>query len=286
MSLLDVLVLSIVQGFSELLPISSSAHVIVAEKLMGFDPTRPDLTLLLVMLHAGTMLSVLVYYWDSWKTNFFPSRRDFWNFAGLITLATACTGAVGLILIDFIEKYVLTNTPNPQIEDIFGNLSLMGIALGAMGLFILVSGLRRKHSPQPAELGVKQSFWIGAVQGLCLPFRGFSRSGATISAGLMLGSPQRRVEEFSFALAAVLSPLAIVWETWRLFTGPGSASLSLTSLAAAFGFSLLGLVLSFGTGLLALKWLSKWLERGWWPVFGLYCLLFAATVQTLYFVGF
>lgn len=284
MSVLKVLVLAVVQGFSELLPISSSAHVIVVEKLMGLDPTRPERTLLLVMLHAGTTLAVLVYYWDSWKTNFFSSRRETWNFAKLVAVATACTGAVGLALIDFIEKYILG--PHGQIEEIFGNLPLMAVALGAVGLFILVSGLRPNRASPPSDLGFKQSFWIGVWQGLCLPFRGFSRSGATISTGLMLGVSKRQAEEFSFALAAVLTPLAIIWETWRLFTAPASAAAPITSLFSAIFLGLLGAGLSFVTGLLALKWLSNWLARGRWPIFGLYCLVFAAFVQTIYQAGF
>jgi undecaprenyl-diphosphatase len=284
MSLFKVLILAIVQGFSELLPISSSAHVIVAEKLLGLDPTRPERTLLLVMLHAGTTLSVLVYYWESWKTTFFTSRREAQNFIQFVVVATACTGIVGLFLIDFIEKYVLR--AHGQIEDIFGNLGLMAVALGAVGLFILVSGLRQTDSEPPAKLGLKQSLWIGVLQGLCVPFRGFSRSGATISTGLMLGVDKKRVEEFSFALAAVLTPLAIIWETWRVFAAPAAASAPTTSLAMAIFQSVLGLGLSFVTGLLALKWLSNWLERGRWPIFGLYCLVFAAFVQTLYQAGF
>jgi undecaprenyl-diphosphatase len=284
MSLLHVFILAVVQGFSELLPISSSAHVIVAEKLMGLDPTRPARTLLLVMLHAGTTLSVLVYYWESWKANFFSSREESWNFAKLVMIATACTGILGLLLIDFIEKYVLG--PQGQIEDIFGNLALMAIALGATGILILVSGLRRNNSSQPADLGTKQSFWIGILQGLCVPFRGFSRSGATISTGLLLGVSKKHTEEFSFALAAVLTPLAIIWEAWRLFTAPAASAAPLTSLGLAIFQGILGLGLSFVTGLLALKWLSNWLERGWWPLFGLYCLAAAAIVQSLYQAGF
>jgi undecaprenyl-diphosphatase len=284
MSLLKVVVLAVVQGFSELLPISSSAHVIVAEKLMGLDPTRPERTLLLVMLHAGTTLSVLVYYWEAWKASFFASRRESQNFIHLVVVATAVTGVVGLILIDWIEKYILRG--HGQIEEIFGNLGLMAVALGATGLFILVSGLRSTGSEAPADLGLRQSFWIGISQGLCVPFRGFSRSGATISTGLMLGVDKKRVEEFSFALAAVLTPLAIIWETWRVITVPGPASASITSLAVAIFQGVLGLGMSFVTGLVALKWLSDWLERGRWPIFGLYCLVFAAFVQTLYQASF
>ena len=67
MTLLQILILAIVQGAAELLPVSSSAHVIVAEKLMGLDPTAPQMTLLLVMLHTGTMFAVIVYFWKSWR---------------------------------------------------------------------------------------------------------------------------------------------------------------------------------------------------------------------------
>ena len=80
MNLLQVIVLAIVQGFAELLPVSSSAHVVVAEKLMGLDPSSPDMTLLLVMLHTGTMFAVIVYFWRSWKATYFSSRPMFQRF--------------------------------------------------------------------------------------------------------------------------------------------------------------------------------------------------------------
>jgi undecaprenyl-diphosphatase len=71
MSIFKILVLALVQGAAELLPVSSSAHVIVAEKLMGLDPTAPEMTLLLVMLHTGTMFAVILYFWNSWKDHYF-----------------------------------------------------------------------------------------------------------------------------------------------------------------------------------------------------------------------
>ncbi len=77
MPLLKVIVLAIVQGLAELLPVSSSAHVIVAEKLMGMDPSAPALTLLLVMLHTGTMFAVIVYFWRSWRATYFSSAAAF-----------------------------------------------------------------------------------------------------------------------------------------------------------------------------------------------------------------
>ena len=108
---------------------------------------------------------------------------------------------------------------------------------------------------------------------MCLPFRGLSRSGATISTGLALGVARHRAEEFSFALAVVLTPAVIAKEAHRLYTAPAAADAiragGLWSLAMP---SLLGMVCSFAVGLLALRWLSRWLEQGRWHLFGFYCL--------------
>ena len=69
----QILILALIQGACELLPVSSSAHVIVAEKLMGLDPSSPEMTMLLVMLHTGTMFAVIVYFWKGWQRDYFAS---------------------------------------------------------------------------------------------------------------------------------------------------------------------------------------------------------------------
>src|ERR1700688_2783512 len=107
MSLWRVVILAVVQGLAELLPVSSSAHVIVAEKLMGLDPTAPEMTLLLVMLHTGTMLAVIVYFRRAWQTRYFASPSTFWQVAKQVTVATALTGAIGVALLVLIERVIL-----------------------------------------------------------------------------------------------------------------------------------------------------------------------------------
>jgi undecaprenyl-diphosphatase len=286
MSLLKIMVLAMVQGAAELLPVSSSAHVIVTEKLLGLDPTTPEMTLLLVMLHTGTMFAVIAYFWSSWKINFFSSKQRFWNFAKLVTVATFFTGIVGLALKYVIEKIVYRNVPHAQVEFLFGNLPLIAVALAAVGVFIIYAGRPRNRLRQASSLGMKESSWIGAVQGICLPFRGFSRSGATISTGLVMGVDKDRLEEFSFALAVVLTPPVIMREVWRLLQAHAVSWSQGAGPIALFYPSLLGMVLSFASGLLALKWLSRWLEQGRWPLFGGYCLVFAAMVLTLAKIGF
>ena len=102
--LLQIVILAVVQGLAELLPVSSSAHVIVAEKLMGLDPLKPEMTLLLVMLHTGTMFAVIVYFWQAWKKSIFASREVFQQQALRLVVATMLTAAVGGPLIVGIEK--------------------------------------------------------------------------------------------------------------------------------------------------------------------------------------
>jgi undecaprenyl-diphosphatase len=280
--LFKILILAIIQGAAELLPVSSSAHVIVAEKLMGLDPVSPEMTLLLVMLHTGTMFAVIVYFWRAWRVNYFSSREAFMRFAKLVVVATAFTGVVGLLLKSFIEKVVFRNVAHAEVELLFGNMTMIAVSLFVVGLFIIYAGIKANRSSDTSSLGFKESSWIGAIQGLCLPFRGFSRSGATISMGLTLCIGKVRAEEFSFALAVVLTPPVIAREVLRLLHAH-SASLSQASpLLTLFYPSFVAMVLSFISGLLALRWLSRWLERGLWHVFGYYCLAASIVVFTLH----
>lgn len=285
MSLLHVIILAVVQGMAELLPVSSSAHVIVAEKLLGMNPAAPETTLLLVMLHTGTMFAVIVYFWRRWIRAFFQSAPDFKRFAVALILATVFTGIVGLGLIEAIEKILLRSEPHAWFEQLFDRLDLIGSALAVVGVLILVAGLLERHSHLQevanSEITPRQASWIGAVQGLCLPFRGFSRSGATISAGMLSGVPKVRSEDFSFALAIVLTPAADAREAWRLLQSQhGYLGPMLTSAVMP---SVLGAVFAFLAGLLALKWLSRWLEEGRWYWFGIYCLVAAVVVAVLHY---
>ncbi len=279
MHFVQIAVLAVIQGLAELLPVSSSAHVIVAEKLMGLDPTTPEMTLLLVMLHTGTMFAVIVYFWGDWKRHYFQSSFKGWAFMKQIFLATLTTGIVGGILLVLIEKVLLRDVDHAEIEMLFGNLKLVSIALATAGALILLAAARERYTDNDQGLGPKESICIGLMQDLCLPFRGFSRSGATISTGILLKLAKYKAEEFSFALAVVLTPPVLVREIHRLMKAHGAdPSIDWSGL---FLPGLIGMVLSFAAGLLALHWLSLWLSRGRWKFFGLYCLTFAGVVWFL-----
>lgn len=289
MSLLNVVILAIVQGLAELLPVSSSAHVVVVEKLLGLDPSSPPLTLLLVMLHTGTMIAVIVYFWPRWRSSYFQNAPAFRSFAAQVVIATACTAVIGEGIVKLIEKTVFKDVPHAQIEDLFGHLEFMAPALAAAGVLIVIAGMFGNRQPAAGlsgatDVNAKRAGVIGAVQGLCLPFRGFSRSGATISTGMLLGVAKARAEAFSFALAVVLTPPVVAREVMRLMQAThqgGTGDLSSVAL-----LTVLGAVVAFVAGLLALRWLSRWLEAGRWYVFGIYCLFAAAVVAFLHHAGY
>jgi undecaprenyl-diphosphatase len=294
MSFLKVIILAVVQGLAELLPVSSSAHVVVAEKLMGLDPSSPQMTLLLVMLHTGTMFAVIAFFWNTWKEAYFSSTAAFKQFAILVIWATLLAGIVGEAIKKVMEKTLFHGAEKAEIEQLFSRLELIAPALAAAGVLILIAGLlERRHDMSSdadtfGSLTFRQAGWMGVIQGLALPFRGFSRSGSTISVGMLVGAAKKRAERFSFAMAVVLTPPVVAIEALRLQKASHAALLAGTpiDLRSSLVFCLLGMVFSFLAGLVALKWLSSWLENGRWYLFGIYCLLASGIVFYLHASGF
>jgi undecaprenyl-diphosphatase len=281
----QLLILSVIQGLAELLPISSSAHVILAEKLLGLDPTAPQLTLLLVLLHTGTMFAVIVYFWSAWRDTYFQSAAALRAWLSRLILATLATGVVGLALLHVLKHVFAPAGGEFEVENLFGNAHLIAAGLCAAGILIIIASLAKRAVAEGLSLGA--ALVIGVVQGVCLPFRGFSRSGATISTGLLLGVARRRAEEFSFALAVVLTPPVVARELLRLHKAQAALPVDAAhSFTHALGAGLIGMLLSFLAGLLALRWLSRWLEQGRWHYFGIYCLIAAVLVGALHWAGY
>jgi undecaprenyl-diphosphatase len=270
--------LGLIQGATELLPVSSSAHVIVAEKLMGLDPSSPEMTFFLAMLHTGTMFAVILFFWRAWKRSFGTNPEQIRSTAVNLALGTVYTLAIGFGLMVLIEKVIAPHGDKTEIEELFSNLWLVAIALAATGLLIIVAGLAyRKEEEHDYDMPLGAAGWIGAVQGLAIPFRGFSRSGATISVGLLQRVGKKHAEEFSFALSVILTPLAIAKELYRLVQAHPVESQSL-QLGTLLAPGLIGLLASFLSGLVALRLLTRWLGAGRWQYFGFYCLAAAAVV--------
>jgi undecaprenyl-diphosphatase len=279
----QILILAIIQGAAELLPVSSSAHVIVAAKLMRADTSAPEFVFLLVMLHTGTMLAVICYFWSRWKRLLSTSAAGRLGGAGwlrlvlLVVIATGCTGVVGLAL-----KWIIERATQAPIEALFKNLWLIAGSLLTVGIFIILAG-RRSTQKEVSTISAWSAVWMGIIQGLCLPFRGFSRSGATISMALCRGIARPLAEDFSFALAVVLTPPVLAYSVYhhlRKAEWPSD-----TGLAELLLPGLVGMGFSFLAGLLALRLLSSVLEMGRWHYFGYYCIAASAGVLAVALAG-
>jgi undecaprenyl-diphosphatase len=291
MDYLTILLLAVIQGAAELLPVSSSAHVILTAKLLGLRTSSPEFVFLLVMLHTGTMFAVLYYFWPRWRWLVLPSpesgrdsgaKRHFWL---MLILATACTGVLGLALKMLIERVILEKLlgrDKAQVEDLFESLPLIAACLFAVGIVIIAAG-SRKITKETLAISTRSALWIGLVQGLCLPLRGFSRSGATISTALWRGIERSLAEEFSFALAVILTPPVIVRGLYRLLSREWPADTHLVDLLLP---GLVGMVFSFAAGLVALRFLSAVLEKGRWKYFGYYCVAAAAVMTAAALAGY
>ena len=286
---LQIALLAVIQGAAELLPVSSSAHVILAQRLMGMDPSQPEQVFLLVMLHTGTMFAVLVYFWPRWRRVWLTTSESpdelisRGQFLKMVVVATVATGIVFGILKVLIEQVILEHLlkyPKGEIEELFKHLPVIAAGLAAAGVLIVASGMR-ESAAVGGRLSSRASVWIGLVQGFCVPFRGFSRSGATISTGLFCGVSRSLSEDFSFALAVVLTPAAQAYSVYKLLK---AHELSMSLFEGVLVPGLLGMVLSFAAGLPALRFLSAVLERGRWKYFGFYCLAAATVALAAHFV--
>ena len=275
--------------------------MVVAEKLMHMDPSSPEMTLVLVMLHTGTMFAVILYFWNQWRRAYFATGDAFARFAIRAIWATGLTAVIGYPLQKLIAHLAFPGAPKAQIEDLFGRLDLVAYALFVVGLLILWAGMKERGDEKPKALNYEraqtrtgenvtfaQAGWMGAAQGLSLPFRGFSRSGSTISTGLLVGAARERAERFSFALAVIITPAVIAREALRLRTASHAAAASgaPVDLHGTIAYAVIGMVLSFFAGLAALRWLSSWLEHGRWWLFGVYCVVASVVVLYLHHLGY
>ena len=156
----------------------------------------------------------------------------------------------------------------------------VGCGLAAVGILIIVSGAARPREGNPKDVDARAVAAMGFMQGLSLVFRGFSRSGSTISAGLLAGSGKNQTEEFSFALGLMVTPFVIARETMRLASrhGANGQPQDLFHLAIP---GLMGMGCSFIGAMAALIILSRWLVKGKWRYFGFYCLAASAAVFVL-----
>lgn len=253
MLLVEILLLAIVQGVGEFLPISSSGHVVAGAAL--FDQIghkiHEKLTLN-IALHLGTLLSVLVFFWPRIRRLLGADRRV----VGLVIVGTLPAAIVGVAL-----KLCCSHILESPL--------LAGLMFPVTGLGLLWTVRAPQGALEARELTYGQALIIGMAQALAI-LPGISRSGATIIASLAVGLKRGEAAAFSFLLAIpAIAGAGLIEGLGLLKEGPNSTPL---------GYLALGAALSFVVGLGALWWLLRWLEQGRLYLFAFWVLLLGPVV--------
>ena len=243
------LLLAIIQGLTEFLPVSSKAHLSLMQIFSGSFTEPP--VLFDVWLHLATLVAVLVFYRKKLKDYFRPD-----NFKALIA-ATILTGIVGLALKPFAERA-------------FGSLTITGVLLFCTGLYMFITQRLWPAAHKPLDL--KRAGLIGLIQGFCV-FPGLSRSGWTICTGVNLGLEPGRAAEFSFILSVPTIAMANALEFWQHRKELGAMYWDVY--AAAF-------IVAFVVGLATIAVFTRLIVRRHLTPFAVYCMVLGAAVLAYY----
>jgi undecaprenyl-diphosphatase len=265
---LEVLLLGLLQGITEFLPVSSSGHLNVAKIMMGVR--GPSLSFDLV-LHAATLLAVFVYFAKDiaallleWIYGFFNANaRNWagWRFGWAVVLGTLVTGPLGILL-------------KPVVETASANLLWLGGNFWLTGLLLLSTKFfkSRRETVRPRD-----GLFVGLIQGLAV-LPGISRSGATIWAGLLGGLSRDEAFRFSFLLSIPAILGATLLESREL----GGVAAFLAELPSDW---IAAAGVAFLSGLISLVILRRLVTSDKWWLFSIYCILFGSASVVLSIVG-
>ena len=250
MNMLEIIILGIIQGITEFLPISSSGHLVIAQNILGIKSPGNTLE---VLFHFGTLMSVVYVFIEDIKQIFLTmNEKNNQLFIFYIIIATLPAIFAGLLLKDYFVK-------------IFDNVHLVGFALCSTGLLLIMS---KRFKNNKKEIAFSSSIVVGIAQAVAI-IPGISRSGSTISICMYLGIPPKEAARFSFLLSIPVILGASILGFLEIESNNTFNNLTLT----------VAITTSFITGVLALKILLKILEAGSFHFFGFYCLI--AGVSTI-----
>jgi len=261
MTLLQSILLGIVQGLTEFLPISSSGHLVLVPYLLNWNIPAEDAFIFNVLVQVATLVAVFAYFWKdlvSIVTEFFrgllarrpfdhPQARLGWN----ILVATVPAGVIGLVLKDAVEKAFAS----PIATAIF--------LLVTASLLVAAERLSKRQRGLEALTWI-DAMWVGFSQALAI-FPGISRSGSTITGGMSRGLDRASAARFSFLLSIPIMLAAGLLASLDLLDAPNLAKLLPNFIP--------GFIASAITGYLAIHWLLGFLKRRPLLVFAGYCLV-------------
>lgn len=274
MDTLDALILGIVQGLAEYLPISSSGHLEIFREILGLKLDGAESLQFDVMLHVATVLSTIVILWrEFWSLcrSFFTFRRDaeFW-YVCKILVSCIPIGIVGVFFKDTIETF-------------FGQeLTLVGVCLCVTALLLAFSYFTRTlpqtrgliaPGSQPRDITFVDAFVIGCAQAVAV-LPGLSRSGTTIATGILIGDKREQVAQFSFLMVIIPILGEALLDIKKMF-GVEAIDQAAGAPTPEIGFAAIitGFLASFIVGCLACKWMLNLVKKGKLVWFAVYCLV-------------
>lgn len=267
MDWIDALILGIVQGLSEYLPISSSGHLEIFKQILGLQLDSDSSLEFSVMLHVATVLSTIVILWKEFYSllvSFFTVKRDD-KFYMVCKILLSCVpvAIVGLLFKDVVERFFN------------GNLTVVGVCLIVTAALLCFAYFTRTRTalmhpsrPQGRDITWLDAFIIGCAQAVAV-LPGLSRSGSTIATGILLGDNRERVAQFSFLM--VIIPIlgeGLLDIKDMLAPAETAATASVGMLPLAIGF-----IASFVVGCLACKWMLNIVKKGKLVWFAVYCVI-------------
>lgn len=262
MDWLDALILGIVQGLAEYLPISSSGHLEIFRQILGIS-LPSDVTLQFdVILHAATVCSTLVILWPMFSRlckSFFTFRRDY-DFYYVCKILVSC---IPIAIVGFCFK--------DQVEEFFGNgLLVVGICLCVTAALLLFAHFSDRLIPanRGRDINWLDAFIIGCAQAVAV-LPGLSRSGTTIATGILLGDKRDQMAQFSFLMVIIPilgEALLDVKDMFGQEAVQGSVEVGVWPLV-------IGFIAAFAVGCCACKWMIEIVKKGKLYWFSLYCLV-------------
>lgn len=266
MSIIHSIILGIVQGLTEFLPVSSSGHLNVFPWLFGWEQMPESFD---VALHLGTLLAIAIFFFKDWisllvggykkliKKEDSTEGRMFWY----LVAATIPAGILSLVL-DKISEMIVGDDLNVQ-------MAVIAVALIVMGIILYIVDKKAKSEVKYQDITLKQSILVGISQAIAAAFPGVSRSGITMTVARMLKIDRESAAKFSFMLAAPITLAAVVVEI------------------ADFTFDLsfvLGVLSSFLVGLFVIKFLLEYLRKGSFKIFAIYRIIFGLLIFACIFL--
>jgi len=263
--IMEAIILGIVQGFTEFLPISSSAHLILLPWMFGWQGTLVDSLSFDVALHAGSLVAILAVFWRDWL----DLLRKFFSNISDGTWRTGEGRLVWFIILATVPAGILGVKYEHVIEESFRNPLMIAVTLAVVSIVMWAADRFSAKSAGMDRMTLGHAMLIGCAQAVAL-VPGVSRSGSTIIAGLLVRYTRESAARFSFLLSTPVIAGAAVLKLRKLHLAPGEA------LPFAVGTAFSAVV-----GYLSIKFLLQYLNRHGMDLFVWYRLALAATVVLL-----